>query len=107
MKKRTIGLIVVAAVVATGLASGVALAAGTGDSPDNSATGPDAHRAVAAAVAETGATRANAVERDSEHGATWEVEVAMPDGSTSDVRLDAGFRIVVVDPDTEGTGQDH
>ena len=43
-----------------------------------------------AALAETGGGRVNAVERDSEHGATWEVEVTKLDGSTVDVRLDAG-----------------
>jgi predicted regulator of Ras-like GTPase activity (Roadblock/LC7/MglB family) len=103
MRKRTIGAIIGAGVLATGLASGVALASSGGGDGDHTVTGPDADRAVAAALAETGGT-ANAVERDSEQGATWEVEVAKPDGSTVNVRLDSNFHVVVVDPDSE-TGQ--
>jgi uncharacterized membrane protein YkoI len=99
MKKRTIGAIVGAAVLATGLASGVALASASDDG-DQSVTGPDADKAVAAALQETGG-RANAVERDSENGAVWEVEVAKADGSTVDVRLDGNFHVVTVEPDSE------
>ena len=35
------------------------------------------------------------------NGATWEVEVTKPDGSTVDVRLDANMKVVVVEPDQE------
>jgi uncharacterized membrane protein YkoI len=49
----------------------------------------------------TGGGKANAVERDSEKGATYEVEVRKPDGATVDVRLDAGYGLVVVDADSE------
>ena len=41
------------------------------------------------------------VERDSEDGATWEVEVRKPDGSSVDVRLDASYRLVKVEADSE------
>ena len=44
---------------------------------------------------------ANAVERDSENGATWEVEVTRPDGKTVDVRLDENYKLVVVESDSE------
>ena len=41
------------------------------------------------------------MERDSENGATWEVEVAKPDGSTVDVRLDQNYRLVVAEAASE------
>ena len=105
MRKRTIGAIVGAAVLATGLAGGVAFAGGGGDdSGDHSVTGPEADQATAAALAETGGVKADAVERDSENGATWEVEVANADGSTSDVRLDGNYKVIVVERDSE-TGE--
>ena len=44
---------------------------------------------------------ANAVERDSEKGATWEVEITKSNGKTVDVRLDQNYKLVVVDDDTE------
>jgi uncharacterized membrane protein YkoI len=110
MKKRTVGVILGAAVLSTGLATGVAFAGGGDDSgnqhegnqhEDTSVTGPEADQATAAALVQTGAVKANAVERDSENGATWEVEVANPDGSTSDVRLDGNYRVIVVERDSE------
>jgi anti-sigma factor RsiW len=83
-----------------GGAAGIANAVG-GDDGDASVTGPQAARAKQAALAVTGGGTANAVERDSENGATWEVEVTKPDGATVDVRLDAGYRLVVVEGDSE------
>ena len=47
---------------------------------------------------------ANSVERDSENGATWEVEVTKPDGNTVDVRLDQNYHLVVVEGDSESGG---
>jgi uncharacterized membrane protein YkoI len=97
--------IMIAAAATTALAAagaGTAIAlSDDDDAGERQATGPGADRARAAALAITGGT-ANAVERDGEDGATWEVEVTRPDGTTADVRLDAGFRLVVVEPDTEG-----
>jgi len=43
----------------------------------------------------------NAAERDNEKGATYEVEVRKPDGSTVDVRLDANYKQVAIDADSE------
>ena len=88
-----------AAVLALG-GAGWALAGG-GDDDGPSATGPGADRAKAAAVAHLGGGTVNAVERDSEDGATWEVEVTKPNGDTVDVRLDAAYRVVVVEGDSE------
>ena len=65
------------------------------------AGGPQAERAAAAALDATGGGRANSVERDSEAGATWEVEVTKRDGSTVDVRLDASYRVVVIEVESE------
>jgi uncharacterized membrane protein YkoI len=103
--QRTRKIITVAAAMtalAAGAGTAIAVAGGDGgDDGDRPATGAGADRARAAALAITGGT-ANAVERDGENGATWEVEVTKPDGTTADVRLDAGFRLVVVEPDGEG-----
>jgi hypothetical protein len=90
----------VVALAAGGL--GAATALGGGDEGDQQATGPDADRAREAALALFPGGRANAVERDSEDGATWEVEVTRADGRTVDVRLDDGYGLVVVEGDGEG-----
>jgi hypothetical protein len=74
MKHRTIVTTIAGAVVVASLAGGAVALAGSGES-DSSVTGPGAEQAKAAALVETGGGRVNAVERDSEHGATWEVEV--------------------------------
>jgi len=98
MKHRMIVSAVAGVLAASALAGGVAVASNSDQ--EGTVTGPAADRATAAALAETGGT-ANAVERDSENGATWEVEVTTDDGSTVDVRLDADFKLVVVEPDSE------
>jgi uncharacterized membrane protein YkoI len=71
-----------------------------GDS-EGGATGSGADQAKAAALRITHGGNANAVERDSENGATWEVEVTKPDGKTVDVRLDDNYKLVVVEGDGE------
>ena len=81
---------------------GAATAFGGGDDGEQQATGPAADRAREAALALFPGGRANSVERDSEDGATWEVEVTRGDGKTVDVRLDAGYGLVVVEGDGEG-----
>jgi hypothetical protein len=82
---------------------GAAIARATGafDDGDSNLTGSQADRAKAAALEITGGGHANAVERDSEDGATYEVEVAKTDGKTVDVRLDENFKLVVIDGDSE------
>ena len=81
---------------------GAASAFGGGDDGDEQATGPAADRAREAALALFPGGTANSVERDSEDGATWEVEVTRADGKTVDVRLDGGYGLVVVEGDSEG-----
>ena len=83
-----------------GIGAGVGKAVG-GDDGDEQATGPAADRARAAALKLIPGGRANAVERDSEDGATWEVEVTRPDGGTVDVRLDEAYRVVTIEGDSE------
>jgi hypothetical protein len=63
------------------------------------AGGADQARAAALRLVPGGT--ANAVERDGEKGATWEVEVRAADGSTVDVRLGASYEKVAIDPDSE------
>ncbi len=94
--------IAVGLAVLGGLAfGGTALATGGGN---GSATGPGADQARAAALVHLGGGTANSVERDSENGATWEVEVTKTDGTTVDVRLDASYKVVVVEDDSEQGG---
>jgi hypothetical protein len=89
------------AVLAIGLGGvGVAQAVG-GDDGEGGATGPAADGAKAAALKLVPGGHVNAVERDSEKGATWEVEVRKPDGSTVDVRLGASYERVAIDSDSE------
>jgi uncharacterized membrane protein YkoI len=104
--KRKLTIAVGAAVLAlAGIGGGVGYAVG-GDDEDAQATGPGADRARAAALKLIPGGRANAVERDSEDGATWEVEVTRSDGGTVDVRLDAAYRVVTIESDSESESDD-
>jgi uncharacterized membrane protein YkoI len=49
----------------------------------------------------TGGGTVTATERDNEKGATYEVEVTKPDGSTVDTRLDAAYGVVAIDSESE------
>lgn len=93
------------AVLAVAAGGGAYAYAGAGDDGEGTATGPGADRARQAALAHLGGGTANAVERDSEKGATWEVEVTKG-GKTVDVRLDANYKVIVVDGDSEREGGD-
>jgi uncharacterized membrane protein YkoI len=83
--------------------AGAAVAVGSGHD-EGGATGPGADQAKAAALKLYPGSQANAVERDSENGATWEVEVRKADGSTVDVRLDQNYQLVVAETDSEDQG---
>jgi uncharacterized membrane protein YkoI len=93
--------IVGGSVLAVAAGGGAAAIAAGGDDDEGGATGPAADQATAAALRITDGGTANAVERDSENGATWEVEVTKPDGQTVDVRLDQSYELVVVEGDSE------
>ncbi|MGI8889093.1 MAG: PepSY domain-containing protein [Nocardioidaceae bacterium] len=87
--------------VVAAVAGGGAAIAASGDDHEGTVTGPQADDATAAALEATSGGRANSVERDSENGATWEVEVTQDNGSTVDVRLDENYQIVVIEGDSE------
>ena len=82
---------------------GAAVAAGGGEDAKEQVSEPGADKARAAALAEHPGT-ANAVERDSENGATWEVEITGTDGKTVDVRLDANYKVVTIEGDGDDQG---
>jgi uncharacterized membrane protein YkoI len=103
-------LLITAALAALAL-GGAALAgatSGSDDSGDNESalTGSTLDRASEAALAATGGGKVNETERDGENGATYEVEVAKPDGDQVDVRLDENFKVVVIEGDREDEGGD-
>ena len=83
--------------------AGAAVAVGSGDD-EGGTTGPGADQAKASALELYPGGHTNSVERDSENGATWEVEVAKPDGGTVDVRLDQSYKLVVAEADGEDQG---
>ena len=45
--------------------------------------------------------RVTSVERETDGGAAWEVQVTGPDGPPVDVALDRAYRIVGADPDDD------
>lgn len=107
MRKRTaVAGISIAALAA--IAGGGVAVAGNGDD------GPASHRyteqqadaATKAALEATGGGTVNSVESDSENGATYEVEITRPDGSTVDVRLDDQYAVVVIEGDSDSSEQD-
>jgi hypothetical protein len=99
MRKRN--LVIGGAVLALSAGGvGAAVAAGGGEDAREQVSGPGADKAKAAALAEHPGS-ANAVERDSENGATWEVEITGNDGKTVDVRLDENYKVVAVEGDGE------
>ena len=99
-------LVVITATAAAIAATGAGLAVAGSDDGDVQAKGPGAERARAAALELLPGGTVNAVERDDENGATWEVEVTRADGGTVDVRLDEAFGVVVIEDDREDEGED-
>ncbi len=99
MKRKVVAVGASVVALAAG-GAGAALAVG-GDDQEGKTTGPAADRAAAKALEFAPGGTVRAVERDSENGATWEVEVTKPDGTTVDVRLDGDLSLVVIDDDSE------
>jgi predicted regulator of Ras-like GTPase activity (Roadblock/LC7/MglB family) len=83
---------------------GVAVAGGESGDAKEQVSGPGADKARAAALAAHPGT-ANSVERDSENGATWEIEITGNDGKTVDVRLDENYKVVVIEGEGEDQGE--
>jgi uncharacterized membrane protein YkoI len=107
MRTRTTVIVgaVVAAAVATG--GGVAIAGNGDDGPaSHQYTQEQADAAPAAALEATGGGTVNSVETDNEDGATYEVEVTKPNGTTVDVRLDESYQVVVIEGDSEDESGD-
>ena len=98
MRKRTAVVVAGVGVAAAVAAGGVATA--SSDDGEVNVTGRQADLATKAALEATHGGTANSVERDSENGATWEVEVTTSDG-TVDVRLDENYEVVVIEGDSE------
>jgi hypothetical protein len=72
-----------------------------GSDSEGGVTGRHADRAIHAALEATRGGTANAVERDSENGGYWEVEVRKPNGAIVDVRLNQDYSVLVVEGDKE------
>ena len=89
------------AIIGAGATAAVSAAGEDGEVGSTNVTSQEKHDATAAALEATGGGTANSVERDSENGATFEVEVTKPDGNTVDVRLDEKYRVVVIEGDSE------
>ena len=103
MRTRVIvaGAVLGAAAAAT--AGGIAVAGNGDDGPaSHQYTEQQAEQAKEAALDATGGGTVNSVESDNEDGATYEVEVTKPDGTTVDVRLDENYQVVVIEGDNEG-----
>jgi hypothetical protein len=98
MRKRIAMILAIAAAFAAIVGGAIAVA--SSDS-EGGATGPEADRASQAALEATDGGTVNAVERDNEKGAAWEVEVTKTDGRTVDVRLDENYKVIVIDGDSE------
>ena len=99
-------LLIVAGLVALALGGAALAGAAPGGDNENALTGSTLDRASKAAVAETGGGRVTGSERDSENGATYEVEVTKDGGGQVDVRLDDQFKVVAAEPDHEDAGDD-
>ena len=108
MRKRVAAVAGGVALTAALVGGGVAVAGGgeEGEQGSHDYTQAQADAATAAALEATGGGTANAVERDGEDGATWEVEVTKTDGTTVDVRLDESYAVVVIEGDTEDASGD-
>jgi uncharacterized membrane protein YkoI len=106
LKKVLLGLAALAALALGGAAMAGATSGGNEpahtDDVQGSGLSTDLEaRLKEAALAATGGGQVNAIERDGEKGATYEVEVATTDGSQVDVRLDDQLKVVLIDQDGE------
>jgi uncharacterized membrane protein YkoI len=102
MRRRIVISAAVLGTLSVGIVGGAAVANNGDDGPaSHQYTPAQADAAKEAALAATGGGTVNSVESDSENGATYEVEVTKPNGSTVDVRLDQQYDVVVIEGDGE------
>lgn len=107
MRKRIWVAAAVLGAAGAAVAGGVAAASNGDDGPlSHQYTQEQADAATKAALEATDGGTANSVETDDENGATYEVEVTKPDGTTVDVRLDENYGIVVIEGDSEDSGSE-
>ena len=107
MLNRTRAAIVATAIVGVAaIGGGVALAAGGGDddATDTPISGDELDKASDAALEHTGEGRVTETEKGDEES-LYEVEVTLDDGSQVDVQLDADFKVVSDERDSD-TGED-
>jgi uncharacterized membrane protein YkoI len=106
MRRLTVAAIALGAAAAVVAIGGTAVAGSGDDGPvSHQYTNAQAAAAKKAALDATGGGVVNSVESDTENGATYEVEVTEEDGNTVDVRLDENFQLVVIDGDSETSGE--
>jgi hypothetical protein len=98
MKKHAAAVAAGLGLVAAVAAGGVAFASGNNDD-DATVTGVVADRAMTAALKYAPGATPHTVERDSENGATWEVEVTRTNGQVVDVRLTGSYKLVAIEGD--------
>jgi hypothetical protein len=72
-----------------------------GNDSEGGVTGRQADRAIHAALEATGGGTASAVERDTENGGFWEVEVGKSNGAIVDVRLNQDYSVLLIEGDNE------
>ena len=102
MRKRVVVAAGATALVVAGVAAGGVAVASGGDEPGSgNVSQQQGDRASEAALDATGGGEVNAVERDSENGGTYEVEVTKTNGDTVDVRLGPDYEVVVIEGDHE------
>jgi hypothetical protein len=104
MPKRMKRALVAAAALATiglGATALVQASAGSTEKEDATVTGAQAEKAKAAALRTTKGGTAQAVERDGERGARWEVEVTKPGGASVEIELDENMKVVAEEQDDD------
>jgi hypothetical protein len=92
----------VALLLALGVGGGIAYATGSGDSPEQQATGPGIEKAKSVALDHTNGGRVTGTEIGDEEG-YYEVEVIRDDGSQVDVHLDRDFNVLSTPADHESS----
>ena len=96
------GVVLLGALAAGGTA--LATAAGGDGGDDAQVSGAGADRARAAALEHIGGGSAGSVERESDEGASWEVEVTRGDGTSAEVTLDASYKVIAVESESGSEG---
>ena len=106
-RRRKIGAILAAALVAGAIGTGVAIAGGgdDDDATEVSISGDALERASAAALEHTGEGRVTETEQGDEES-YYEVEVTLDDGSQVDVQLDRDFNVVGSENDDDTSEDD-